>query len=769
MSDMNKISTLSELADSIPDVIAPTFTLSFIRLNKDIKVDVPQRLQKDPLIKALVKYFNSPWHSAQNRSTTVLSKYAKTLTMLFDKALAGFDYVPDTVGSYWLKAIKEKSDSETEARAHNLTITAAFERILKRKVSDVEFSSDELIAVAKFKQIWPSLRWQRSEPQKTLEQLTTLNHKNRELFASLRFFCCWYIQEWSSVIQQFKEKLPIEYEVIREEINKFAADSFFHQKSRHIKKASIIEREIKKRGSLSSEERIICPLIWVKAANTIDSELLKDLVYVAFRMCRYESDSLNMEYDINNEFLRFTKPISSEERNKYLSTLIINEKISYVKIPQLPPITALVSPSFEMQISTAWLLASDRHQASNLNLMTLSSIRKIENSITTIVEATSFKGRNNGLTISAEKLKKSGEVYKSNHSIHKSLLKYRNHAEQAYIDNFFVRDENELHEQFLLPFIPFQPGLLVNKHERYSDSDIGKTASYALKPTTERNLGFLAIIAENTVINQHIKESKSIEFCELLGFSMFSNGRTKSRGGGSTRNFVKATGSEIAISPAFIAQTEPIAKRMSNISVSKNMLLRSDYESDDLETQEKIEAKKANHTVAVRHDVYINRTKDKLKLESESKFAEMVGNEMIAVAMELSVEKKNKSRLLTLGEVSLHLGLSTPQAEELESLDQLLQVSKLQDYVIDSTGILLKDGEFIVTKTPVVAALMTAYIEHIEKSFEQVVESNEDLAKGLIAHLMFLQAMLNEFDAKTKREAKELYGDSAFPFPDLIA
>jgi hypothetical protein len=34
---------------------------------------------------------------------------------------------------------------------------------------------------------------------------------------------------------------------------------------------------------------------------------------------------------------------------------------------------------------------------------------------------------------------------------------------------------------------------------------------------------------------------------------------------------------------------------------------------------------------------------------------------------------------------------------------------------------------------------------------------------------MFLQAMLNEFDEKTKREAKERFGDAVFPFPELIA
>lgn len=64
---------------------------------------------------------------------------------------------------------------------------------------------------------------------------------------------------------------------------------------------------------------------------------------------------------------------------------------------------------------------------------------------------------------------------------------------------------------------------------------------------------------------------------------------------------------------------------------------------------------------------------------------------------------------------------------------------------------------------------MQSYIIHIDTTLDQVFSSNEDLVEGLIAHRMFLQAMLNEFDEKTKREAKERFGDAVFPFPELIA
>ena len=78
------LSLLSELADSIPDVLAPSFTVSFIRLNADIRIDVPARLQNDPLIRALVKYYNSPWHAQQNRGIGALGKYAKALNLFFN-------------------------------------------------------------------------------------------------------------------------------------------------------------------------------------------------------------------------------------------------------------------------------------------------------------------------------------------------------------------------------------------------------------------------------------------------------------------------------------------------------------------------------------------------------------------------------------------------------------------------------------------------------------------------------------------------------------
>ena len=185
LEEETSLPPLSELADSIPDVLAPSFTFSFIRLNADITIDVPARLQNDPLIRALVKYFNSPWHARKDRCIVSLNRYKKALNLFFNNTLAEFDYVPDTIGERWIYTLKGESDSENTIRMWNFSIKAPLNRISKRLDVGVIFSKEEIAAVSKFNKSWPSLKWNQSNPNKTLEELSDLDVTNAELFASL--------------------------------------------------------------------------------------------------------------------------------------------------------------------------------------------------------------------------------------------------------------------------------------------------------------------------------------------------------------------------------------------------------------------------------------------------------------------------------------------------------------------------------------------------------------------------------------------------------
>ena len=761
LEEETSLPPLSELADSIPDVLAPSFTFSFIRLNADITIDVPARLQNDPLIRALVKYFNSPWHARKDRCIVSLNRYKKALNLFFNNTLAEFDDVPDTIGERWIYTLKGESDSENTSRMWNFSIKAPLNRISKRLDVGVIFSKEEIAAVSKFNKSWPSLKWNQSNPNKTLEELSDLDVTNAELFASLRVFCQWYIQEWASVMKRFKERMPEEYQAIKTDINRFGKDSFFFEYSRKIAKKEMIHREIERRGSFPPSERATGLAIWIKAAIKLDSVLLKDMVYLAFRLARHETHPENLSFDSGGYFAGFASPVEIEERDQYLKELLPFKWDA--KTPQLPPATALVSPSFEMQMATAWLLASDRHQASNLNLMTLSSIRKINNSVSTIVEISSFKGRNNTTLVNAAKIKDSGETYKSNHPIHKALWAYRETAEQAYQEGFFIKDEEALDSQMLLPFIPLAQGLSVKKQKKYCDSDIGNDSAYDLDLGKPRNLGLLTAVTPNTVVQQINAEDGRSAFSDLLGHAMFHNEKHKAQ-----KHSVQ-TAPMISITPTYIAGTEPVAKLRRRVSLSENMNLSAGIDSDDQKDENQLEAMRANHSVDVRQNVYVARSNDKIKLEAESRFAQMVGEEMVAAAMSLLDIKLEKSSVLTVADVSKKLGLSVCTNDDLESLETLLAESSAQNYLIDVTGLIQKDAELIVIKTPIVAALMQSYIIHIDTTLDQVFSSNEDLVEGLIAHRMFLQAMLNEFDEKTKREAKERFGDAVFPFPELIA
>lgn len=750
--------TLSEIAKNTDTVLAPTFTKSRIVLGDGFEIDVPDRLQNLPLISAIVKYYNSPWIAQQDFTKGTKIKKIKSLDLLFNKALKDFDYIPDTLPIRWLDSIKSVTDSRSESRTINFGISTALRDIFESRITGLKFTDEEYKAVGFFNGIWTNIPWVAPDKTKSLEDLTPLEYSNSELISGLRYFCSNHIKQWVDIIECFNSssKLSSLKKCVLEDLKSFGVSSIYHKECREYanKSKKTYLEEIKPHEGKPTYK------IWLELLKVCHSDLLVDMIF----QCIVRRNKGIDETVSFNEETKVVK-ITNLELDKRKFCIKVLERKSNYKLPVLPPITSLLSPSIDMQLCIAWLLASDRHQTSNLVRMRTNSLQKFENSISTILKVESYKGRHKkvagkSINLSLPEDEKAGETYKRNHPIYKAIDQYLELVKIAYKTNALVSNP-ELENQLLLPFIPNTNEGKAIRLPRYSTSSI-TSFSWALRINDERILSLIACLTEGTDTYEALINSPAKPFVDFFKYILEKNQNEPT-----INNKYKPKG--IAISPNFIGQSAILAVDNEAYDITRSNNMEIAHYHDDV-MSETIDAQSRHHTLETEKNVYIDRSGDRIKLENESRFALLVGEEMVNAAMEVTFERyKNTDLKISYGEAAIAMGMPLDQVNyDTYDLNDFLNSSEAMDYTLDKTGIVSnEEGKTVVVKTPIVAALIQGYIKHIDNSLERLIASNEKRIFSVITHRMFLQQIINNFDEKTKRLADELYGDAQFTFPEI--
>jgi len=790
--------TISDRAESLADVTHAIFTTERIILPYGFTVEVPDQLKDDLVVKGLVKYHNSAEYIEKNYTKNIVRKSAKALEILFHKALKGFNQIPETIDAYWLKALKESGYGEYMLNQLNMQIQTPLRSITKGALKDQSLiTPEEKVAISKIERSWPSLRRPPSSSTNSMCDLLDIGYDNAELVSSLRTFAPAFISEWSKVRKKFKDKLPHHYDRICNDIELYGSDSYMHHAVRQIAKPRDINRYSETYGeeAVNAHFKSIRYQIWIEAAITLRNPLLVTYLYNAFRKAHKDKYDLYLTGN-DQELWGYSHLISIESMIEYLKQFVQEngsirmavrnfQGLKYdLRVPSLCPLTVLLSPSLEEQYCFSWLLGSDRHQISNLMNMRLKDIQFHENTVSTIVQIESYKGRNQTNTLTQLKINQSfkryqqhrskqqntpGENYKRNHTIFKGIKAYADDARSAYCTGAFQRFEKQLDDCHLLPFIPTQPEF-VKPWEKYNPSDRNKTYHWSIKDGQEHGFSFFIDLArENSLALSYLLEKYDgiSAFIEWMSEIIRSNEETKPVHRTKKQEYVE--GSTIGITPNVIAQSSVYASSKRAAFTIKPTLDLPKALDDDSELLR--QAKKANHSIQVRQNVYLNRSTDKIKLEQEADFAGLVGEEMVKAASQVADHRLNSTSLFTLEEARKALGMTQGESSgSARETMEILEQARLEEFAIEKTGIISKDGQVIVVKSLIVCALIKAYIRHIDDGISDVFSSNEERGRELIVQRMMLAAILeNGFDSTFQRRADEEYGEDEFPFPDLTA
>jgi hypothetical protein len=224
------------------------------------------------------------------------------------------------------------------------------------------------------------------------------------------------------------------------------------------------------------------------------------------------------------------------------------------------------------------------------------------------------------------------------------------------------------------------------------------------------------------------------------------------------------------ITVGHLTQTTVYAKHAEQIGDFK---VNDGYESRDIsgdhDPMVDIDSRRQFHKPETRFYSYTLNSKDKIQLAKNTRFGAVVGAEILKAAEAVAWAKARKSESFGCEDLHEALGLNVSQKNADTNPKQLLEQASMQGYLIESSGLIQKDGQTYILKTPLVSGLMQGFIEHVDSQLDTLKDFSSERVKHVMAHRMFLSLVLEVFDAALIREGKELFDQYEFKFPDLLA
>ncbi|WP_420553794.1 hypothetical protein [Neptuniibacter marinus] len=721
---------------------------------RTLTIEVPTRYQNNEVIRSIIDYLNSSSFKNRKASDTYYHRVHEFLKDLFQELLPQNRNTTATLGFDYLSLLKRRERSEKVIYAKFMYGHALFSNILSPGVpQELALTIDVQRDLAAVQHNWPYLTEPPKKPKPSIADEFDLDYSNKQYIESIRRFGIHYLKTWREIRTSFKHKMPNEYNFLLRlykdpEQRKLLEESFSGSSAA---RNSDTNRSIYKRFLK----------IYLAAALKLDSDELLELVF----FCSVVRNNKGHNYHSENAFNPFADCFN-ESRDAYTplctKEFMINTLERYFRrdkevkasacypytgsdkykkrafvLGTFPPISILIFPSsFVERLVFGWILASERHQLSNLTKATLRSIQITDK----LLRVETFKGRSK---------KTEGATYKKTHPLYQTIKNYYEDTVNAYVEGWLSSSDSFLDSKLLPNFqtmnVPFFRGA---------------PKGVLLAPFSVTNS-----LSSNMLKN--IEGNYAHPILDAIRYWYNHNSIYASASGGSTKATRPKGAQRKSISIGHVAQSAVYAELGSvkeHVRLSDNMSVNF---AEELDKDRAFKVKEKHHSIGTRLNIYSDRSTDKVKIENEYIFASLVGEEMLKTAASIAEYKYNHTSVITLDEAKKICGIMVPDHIEL-SAEELIEQAGIQDFLVDVTGLIQDKAETYIIQSPIAAALITAYIEHIDNNLDDLFCSNEALGRSILAQRMFLQMLLNSaFDPKLIREANEQYGHYQFPFPSL--
>lgn len=796
---------LSKRINKVEKVKNVHFAVDRIVWKKGEPTIFPNHLLRDAFACALIKYFNSPFFIKNVIGVSGIGNYKQGVSLYLETM--AFNQLNETPADsiYHLieaylkhKAADKGMSPRTEFRIYTAIKSPAYVlssvRVRTRKqknlplLRNIEFTEDERIALIQSAKNAPKKKNPELGDRKNIDSLPSdiieqfgLSFPDASGFmSSMRAFSVFYITEWGAIRDAIYEKFSAE--IVRH------IDRYEHDKTVHMSNVAIT-------GKKTSGANLFNPQVCLDIAKGIDHPFLTERFVTEYMAVNSNKNtqsvaaktiwdwstrlSTSSEYDwfsvIDQQYKstpkynchgspRLCRP--SSEAYKSLGTPAYENTTQEFRgtLLNVFPTKEILGISKAEEICLALILASDRHQPSNLRWMTLGDITVTNNSISTIVDVDSFKRRasltsgrdydeivESSLAFNGD----AGETYKKNQSVFKAIISYRDQVIRSHSLGMSEGDKQG-RENDLWVF----DGIRTNeKNEAKRGALIGR--HFKFFRGNESNFGITLCAMKGTLSNKFVLEKcpQAAFFLENL-FKIVDQNPFDGK---------KGTGVQ-PLAMNLISRAAVNLKAASRYSSSE--VTRKENSRTEIDDRESVLATERDSAL----DFHTPKTRtqyvDKLPyyLAESVDFGARVGDEFVRMAKELSFSEANVSEVMSLADVRKKLGIQTAAETEIEQLNELFSKMDSEGAIFDDLGIIKENNnQIIIVRHPIVIAKIKNEIDTINKQLHRLGYSNSKRLNQAIIRFMYLNMVLREkFTASEIKASDDLYGDVEFPSNDIL-
>ncbi|WP_369919870.1 hypothetical protein AB8E32_14830 [Marinomonas polaris] len=767
----------------------------------------PTYLLNDPFSTALIKYFNSTYFQVVCKSNNPRNEYRRLVDLYIKiMELEKLTITPPDIYIIFNTYLKELNYSpHQEYRLYNRfrsparKVSSVSAKIRKKNfalLKNIGFTESEQLALVTANNLAIDRKRPEDGDKSTnsratdlYEQLNIQDVDVQSFIESLRAFSAFFITEWAGVRESIYRNFPNEISHQLSRARKISKNVDGHMSSNNIHS---YERESKEFFNVQ-----LC----LDIAKKINHPLLTEMFVLDYLFVHSEKDnrckiaknvwnwkeykSTSSEYDwlsiIEKQYTgSFFKNIKSSIcGTRYANYKKLTSKYTYPNIdPDYIGILGAVFParkilgiSISEQVCMSWIMATDRHQPSNMRWMTVGDVAITDNSISTIIDIHTLKKRASVTSgtqyddLETVFEKDAGGTYKRTQSIFNAIKVYREQVISSAAQGLSQRN-NKGQEEDLWFFHDIRTpshgstsgGFLNNRHVKFFFKNHVNTE--LLLCAMEGSLSNKFVLSKCPEAKVFLNQIAKIYEPAPHRYDV-DGGRNKSVSEvgvkGMGWHYISRTAVNLKISNRY---------SRSDIKNSANNNIEVDDKESQLATDR--DAAVAFHSKATRNTVYA----DKLPayLLDRNDFGARVGDEWIRLAKELSGKKFDNSFVMSLADVRKSLGLQTTAESELEQLNELFGAIEQEKLALDELGLISNKNEKVfIVRHPIIIANIQNQIKVIEQQLDKLEYSNETRMRKAVIKFMYLKMILKEkFTPSELKEAEDIYGDVEFPVGDIL-
>lgn len=227
--------------------------------------------------------------------------------------------------------------------------------------------------------------------------------------------------------------------------------------------------------------------------------------------------------------------------------------------------------------------------------------------------------------------------------------------------------------------------------------------------------------------------------------------------------------------PAFVHTGDGPGPKRQTISITaiaqSRAILDAEGDSHGNEAFEKysqdvVGADATAHSPGVKEVIYKHASQTKYRLEKRAAFATSVGQLMVEDARKVQAAIREEE-VIEISDLKAMLGWSEAKTDmsEMEEFDELLSSAQQAGFNVSPFGELEKDGVSYLINNPVSAALLMDYRKECVNQIERLSAEDELKAFAIAMQAAHIDQALERFDRKTVSEASEILKKASFPPP----